>query len=216
MIQQYMTDEEEVRITKEQPGIQKYPLVKPEELIGNFDFELVAANYATNKVVRQRNLLAFANWAAQTPYWNWPGAIEEFSKIFEIRNVYKMIKPEQQVQAEQQQQQQSQAHMMLLEKILETESKSIVAELSRKPGEQGGLDAATKHAMEVQEFLESFLQNSGGVPVEQMHQTPPGMNSDVTSAQPQRAIAGVGTKHSVRSMGQSMRSNGIGIGGNKE
>jgi hypothetical protein len=61
MIQQFMTDKEEVLITKTQtPLIPKWQVIDPEEIIGNYEFNLTAANYATNKTVRQRNLMTFA------------------------------------------------------------------------------------------------------------------------------------------------------------
>lgn len=221
MIQQYTTDEEEVRITRAAPGVDKWPRVTPEQLIGNFDFELVAANYATNKVVRQRNLLAFANWGMQTPYWNAAGALEEFAKVFEVRNYYKLIKPEQQVQMEQQQQLASQAHMMLLQHLLEAESKMLVAEAGRKPGPEGGVDQATQHALQVQKFIEDFLQNSGNIPVEKMTPPPPGaMNSKGkvgkprNPSQPEGAIPGAGNQSAGREVGQSLGANGMGLGGN--
>jgi hypothetical protein len=127
MIQQFLTNEEEVRITDAPVGIEKWPVIHPEDLIGNFSFDLVAANYATNKVVRQRNFLAFANWAAQTPYWNQGEGLREIAKVFEIRNINRIIKTDQQVAIEQQQQMQQQIAMMILEALLQHESKSQLA-----------------------------------------------------------------------------------------
>lgn len=118
MIQQYMTNAEEVRITDAPVGIEKWPVVHPEDLIGNFNFDLVAANYVTNKIVRQRNLLAFANWASQTPYWNVGNGLKEIAKVFEVRNINRLIKSDQQVAIEQQQQMQQQIQMMVLEAML--------------------------------------------------------------------------------------------------
>lgn len=173
LIQQYMTDAEEVRITDAPVGFPKWLTVTPEELIGNFDFELVAANYATNKVVRQRNLLAWANWASQSPYWNQSEGLKELAKVFEIRNLQKLLKSDQQVQMEQNQAQRAQMEMMMVEKLLDTEAKAIVAELARKPGQEGskGIDEATKHGLLVQKYIEDFLQNYGGIPLERS--TPP-------------------------------------------
>lgn len=127
MIQQFMTNEEEVRITDAPVGIEKWPVIHPEELIGNFSFDLVAANYATNKVVRQRNMLAFANWAAQTPYWNQGEGLREIAKIMEIRNINRLIKTDQQVQMEQAAAMQQQVQMMILEALLAHESKFQLA-----------------------------------------------------------------------------------------
>lgn len=145
MIQQFMTNEEEVRITDAPVGIQKWPVIHPEELIGNFSFDLVAANYATNKVVRQRNMLAFANWAAQTPYWNAGEGLKEIAKVFEIRNINRLIKSDQQVAMEQQQQMQQQIAMMVLEALLNHESKTSLehTKASLKPPPAGGAKKKT-------------------------------------------------------------------------
>lgn len=140
MIQQFMTNEEEVRITDAPVGIEKWPVIHPEELIGNFSFDLVAANYATNKVVRQRNMLAFANWAAQTPFWNAGQGLREIAKVFEIRNINRLIKSDQQVAMEQQMQMQQQVQMMILEAMLQHGSKTDLEHTKaslkpKKPGE---------------------------------------------------------------------------------
>jgi hypothetical protein len=218
LLQQYMTDEEEVRITDAPAGVAKWLRVSPQELIGNFDFELVAANYATNKVVRQRNLLAFANWAAQSPYWNQGPGLKEIAKVFEIRNVNSLLKSDQQVQAEQQAAQNAQLHMMLVEKLLDTESKAIIAELSRKPAQEGqaGVDQATKHALLVQGFIEDFLENYGGIPVE--HSTSPMHGEERQSGggrprgmQQEGKIPGAADTNSARSIGQSLGQSGMGL-----
>jgi hypothetical protein len=140
MIQQFVTTPEEVLITKDSPGVPKYWQVKPEELIGAFDFDLVAANYSENKVVRQRNILAFANLAAQSPFLNEYPALIELAKLFEIRNAERMLKTPQQVAMEQQAQLQQQMEMMMFESMLNTESK---ARLSQAKPQSGGKDAKT-------------------------------------------------------------------------
>lgn len=215
LIQQYMTDQEEVRITDAPVGISKWLRVSPEELIGNFDFELVAANYATNKVIRQRNLLAFANWASQSPYWNQRAGLEEFAKVFEIRNAQKLLKPEVQVQMEQAQAARSQAQQLLLTHLLETESKAIVAELARKPGESGGVDQATQHALTVQKFIEDFLM-AGGVPVEgeppRGHGEKPSSGGRPRGMQQEGKIPGGAQTSPVREITQSLGMGGMGLG----
>lgn len=136
MIQQFVTTPEEILITKDQqtPGLPKYYQVKPEELIGAFDFDLVAANYSENKVIRQRNILAFANLAAQSPFLNEYPALLELAKLFEIRNAERMLKTPQQVAMEQQQQQQQQMEMMMFESMLNTESKARLQQSKPIPG----------------------------------------------------------------------------------
>ena len=219
MIQQYTDDQLELQVTDAPPTIAKWPIVRPEELIGNFNFELVAANYASNKIIRQRNILAWVNWASATPYFNWAGAIPELAKIFEIRNIYKMLKPEAQVQQEQAQAMQSQAQLMLLEKLLETESKSIIAELSRKPGKEGetGVDEATKHALIVQKFIEQYLAETGGVPVEAPETGSPRKGKKSVgrprTAQLEGKIPGAGNSSPVRDAAQASGGNAMGLEG---
>ena len=134
MIQQYMTDREEVLITKSQQGpqIPKWQVIDPEQIIGNYEFDLTAANYATNKTVRQRNLMAFAQIAQQTPYWRAGEGLREIAKVLEIRNADDLIKSEQEVQMEQQAAQQEQMQVAFTEKVLDTEAAITVAEAGAK------------------------------------------------------------------------------------
>jgi hypothetical protein len=129
MCQQYLTDQQEVQITKNQaPGFPKWTFIDPADLIGNFDFTLVAANYSTNKEVRQRNFMSFMQIAQQTPYWNQGEGIREAGKLLEIRNVDNLIKPDQQVQQEQAEAQQHQMQMALVSKLVDIEGQIDVAE----------------------------------------------------------------------------------------
>ena len=124
MIQQYVTDPVEIQITDAPPGIAKWPLVHPDELLGNFNFEFAAANYSSNKVLKQRNLLAFANWAAQTPFWNQYEGLKEIAKAFEVRRVQRLLLTPEQVAANQQAQLAQQVQLMIFEAMLNTESKA--------------------------------------------------------------------------------------------
>jgi hypothetical protein len=129
MLQQYMTDQEEVLITKNPtPLIPKWQVIQPEQIIGNYEFNLTAANYATNKTVRQRNLMAFAQIAQATPYWRAGEGLREVGKVLEIQNVNDLIKSDQEVQQEQQAQLHQQMQMQFAEKVLDTESALTVAE----------------------------------------------------------------------------------------
>lgn len=133
MIQQYMTDREEVLITKTPgPMIPKWQIIEPEQIIGNYEFNLTAANYATNKVVRQRNLMTFAQIAMQSPYWKQGDGLREIAKVLEIRNADDLLKSEQEVQMEQQMQQQQQMQTAFAEKVLDTEAAITVAEAGAK------------------------------------------------------------------------------------
>jgi hypothetical protein len=157
MIQQYMTDREEVLITKAQgPQVPKWQVIDPEAIIGNYEFNLTAANYATNKTVRQRNLMTFAQIAQQTPYWRAGEGLREIGKVLEVRNINDLIKSDQEVQMEQQQAQQQQMQMAFAEKVLDTESAIAIAEKSgqikaaqaaHKAGGKGGGSSPPKPAL---------------------------------------------------------------------
>ena len=111
MNQQYLTDEVEVQITDEAAAIPKFAQLTAEELVGNFSFDLVAANYVTNEVVKQRNMLAFANIAGQSSYLNEYEGLRELAKMFKIPNRDRILKTPEQVAQEQQQAQMEQFQM---------------------------------------------------------------------------------------------------------
>lgn len=208
MVQQYITDEIEVQITDGMPVIEKYPRIAPEKLIGQFDFQLVAANYVSNKVVRQRNLLAFANWGSQSPYWEQYGALTEMAKAFEIPNVHKMLKPPQQVAAEQQQAQSSQMQLSLLEKLLDYEGKAMVAEVGKKEPNK-----VTDHGIQVQKYIEAILQQGGvalGAPPPTQGGNKEGRPRGI---QQEGKIPGAGETTPTRDFAQAMGSNAMGLEG---
>lgn len=222
MVQQFMTHAEEVRITDSAAVISKWPLVSPEQLIGDFDFDLVAANYATNKIVRQRNFLAFANWAIKTPYLNVPEFLKETAKIFEVRNLHRLLKSEAQVQSEMEQTQRSQMQLMLLEKLLDFESDALQAELKRPQVSKNdtGLDPMSVRAQKVQEFIEDYMASTAGIPVEAphpsalLHGAQPGRPR--SGMQPEGQLPGAGNTTPARDVGQMLGANGMGLGGNGE
>lgn len=115
-------------------------LVNPKELIGTYKFDIVAANYATSKVVRQRNLMALAKILAESPYVQHPQAERELLKTFEIRHIDKLLKSPEQVQQDQQQQMQMQMmmeqmqHQRDIEKIqVQGQADALVASMSPSP-----------------------------------------------------------------------------------
>lgn len=137
MCQQYMPSEIEIQITgDQQPAIPTFIQLSAEQLIGNFEFELVAANYASNKVVRQRSLLELTQMLAGSPYINQYESIKELAKVFEIRNINKLLYTPQQIQQQQQAQQAQQIEMMIFESMLQTESKARLGQ--SKPVPTGG------------------------------------------------------------------------------
>lgn len=147
MVQQFMSDQQEVMITKAAPEIPKWVTIDPSEIIGNFEFNLVAANYATNKIVRQRNLMAFMQLAQQTPYWRPGEGLREFGKVMEIHNINDLIKSDQEVQMEQQAAMEQQMRMALLEKTVDTEAAVEVAKHKggATPGGKSNAGAPTPH-----------------------------------------------------------------------
>ena len=119
MVQQYLSDQIEVLITDEPPAIPKAVNISPEELIGNFSFDLVAANYVTNEVVKQRNLLAFQNLAVQSPFWNQYEGLKELAKVFKIPNRNRLLKTPEVVAEEQRQQLEQQLQLEQLHDLRE-------------------------------------------------------------------------------------------------
>lgn len=144
MVMQFLTDPEESLITGLPPGIAKYPMVTPEELLGTYEFRLVAGQYATNKAVRQRNLMAFANIASQSPYINHYQGLKELGKVMEIPHMEKLLYTEQQVaqmQAGQQQQEIQMTlfkHLLDMDKLQEEQTRVNIAEKAPGPGQGVG------------------------------------------------------------------------------
>lgn len=138
MVQQYVTDPIEMEITGNPPAIPKLPIVQPEELLGVFGFDIVSANYSTNRFVRQRNLLALSNLLANSPYVNEYEATKELLKVFEIEAPDRFLKPPEQVQAEQQAMIQHGIAEKVLDAVLKTESQSHIAAVRNATKPQGG------------------------------------------------------------------------------
>jgi hypothetical protein len=144
MVQQYVTDPMEFQITGEYPSIKKWITLQPEELIGTLDFDLVAANYASNRVVRQRNLLALFNLASQSPFLNQYEALKELFKAFEVRNTGKLLFTPPQVQMSQMAQQKHEVEMMMMQAMMDTEGKARIAQ--SKPQTTTGKDGRPRKA----------------------------------------------------------------------
>jgi hypothetical protein len=196
MIQQYMSDKEEVLITKTQtPLIPKWQMIDPEEIIGNYEFNLTAANYATNKTVRQRNLMTFAQIAMNSPYWNQGEGLREIAKVLEIRNANDMIKSDQQVQQEQQAAQAAQQQEMFIEKVLDTESAMAVAEQGNKFKAQ-----------------QASARSSGKNPHKPVG-TPKRPEGRPAGANHNPSLAGASDESAVREFSQAMGGNATGLTG---
>lgn len=134
MIQQFITDDVEVMITDAPAGIPKFYAIPADKLIGAFDFDLVAANYATQKVLKQRNLLALAQLAAESPYIDQHSFLTELGKVYEIRNLGKIIKTPEQVAQEQAAAQQHEIQMMIFEAMLQAETQARIGQSKPQTG----------------------------------------------------------------------------------
>ncbi len=125
MIQQFIR--EPFSISNQLDGMPQ--MVHPAELVGSYQYRIVAANYAMNRVIRQRNLMALANILGQSPYVNQYEAQKELLKAFEIQDIRRILKPPQQVQHEQQMAEEKQLQMMLFEHDLKVDKDIKSAEL---------------------------------------------------------------------------------------
>jgi hypothetical protein len=182
MVQQYISDPMEFQITGDNPSIKKWITLTPEELIGTLDFDLVAANYASNRLVRQRNLLALFNLAAQSPFLNQFEALRELFKAFEVRNTAKLLHTPPEVQMMEMQQQKQQINMMMLESMMDVEGKARIAQ--SKPQMGKGPDGRPRKVQfegkipgaglmsHIKDFAQSMGANALGL--EGMGQTPGG------------------------------------------
>jgi hypothetical protein len=135
------------------PGQPQTVTVDPKALIGTYQFNIVAANYATSKIVRQRNLMALAQIMKDNPYINVDVATREMLKTFEIKHIDQLMKSPQQVQQEQQQNMQMQMmqaqmqHQQELEKIqAKGQADALVAANSPSPIGGSGEPIGGEHA----------------------------------------------------------------------
>lgn len=140
MIQQFVDQPWSVQNPKALQGQPQNVMLDPKELIGTYQFDIVAANYATSKVVRQRNLMALAKIIAESPYVNEYNALRELLKTFDIKHIDQLLKSPEQVQQEQQQQMQQtmmqaqMQHQMEIEKIhAQGAADTMVAQASPSP-----------------------------------------------------------------------------------
>ena len=210
MIQQYCSDYVEYQVTDAPPMIPKVGRVALENIIGNYDFDFVGANYATNKVVRQRNMMAFYQIAMQSPYAQQGEFLREIAKVMEVPNASRLLKPDQQVQMEQQQSMQAQQQMMIAEKVLDAEAKMLVAEVGKKHEDD---PSTVAHGREIQEHLEALLVGMGDMP----SATPPPKagrrEGRPATRQPEGNMPGSGLTGPARSQAQSTGMNALGLAG---
>lgn len=221
MIQQFGTDEMEFSITNAPPEIPKWGRVKLEDLLGNYEFDFVGANYATGKVVKQRNLMAYYNLAMQSPYANQGEFLREIARAMEIPYCNRLLKTDQQVSQEAQQNQQSQTMQMILDHLLKFESKAAIEQI-KKPEfmPQGSVPAPTaqvKHGAAIQEEVEQFLADQA----DQLFGTAPGSEPIHPVGRPRQSqfegqIPGGTQQDSERGFAQKMGGNSLGTSGTGE
>lgn len=220
MIQQFGTDELEWSITNAPPGIPKWGHVKLTDLFGDYAFDFVGANYATGKVVKQRNLMAFYNLAMQSPYCMQGEFLREIARSMEIPFAARLLKTDQQVQQDQQAQTQQRQQEELIRELLKIEGK-IVNTQAGKPefmpeGSVMVSDPAQPHAEAVQQQVEFYL---GGAVESLLGQAPPPTVPPIhpvgrpKQAQFEGPIPGGKQQDSMRSFGQDMGPNGTGMAG---
>jgi hypothetical protein len=211
---QFMSDEEEVMITEDNPLIPKYVTVTADQIVGAFQFDLVAANYATNEVVRQRNLMALMQTLEMNPYVDQYAATKLMFKTFKIPEYTSLLKSPQQVQMEQQAAQQQQLQMAIMEHQAELEKIKVQAEArieeaKARNQENGGKPDVSKIGQDITFPLQSgkgkASQSSGGK--EGRPRRP---------MQPEGQIPGAGATSGTRSTAQSMGLNSMGLAGTAE
>ena len=207
MIQQFGDAEMEYEITNAAPEIPKYGRVSLESLIGNYSFDFVGANYATGKIIKQRNLMAFYNIAMQSPYANQGEFLREIARCMEVPYANKLLKSDQQVMQEQAMAQQSSMQQQLLAKLLEIEGKAVVAEVGKKTDNP---DPQIQHGMDVQKTIEEYLQDTADIlvppPTGHMHQGRP------ATSQHEGAIPGGNPGNDMQGFAQAMGANALGTG----
>jgi len=221
MIQQFGTDELEYSITNSNPEIPKFGRVKLADLLGNYEFDFVAANYATGKVVKQRNLMAFYNLAIQSPYAQQGEFLREIARAMEIPFAARLLKTDQQVQQESQSQQQAQFQNELIQHLLKFETKAAVEQIKKPEFMPAGSVAApteqVKHGAAIQDIVENYLADTadqlfgfqpGTEPIR-----PPGREGKPRKSQFEGNIPGGSQQDSERGFAQSMGANSLGTGG---
>ena len=207
MYQQFCTDYVEYQVTNAPPTMPKAGRISIERILGNYSFDFVGANYATNKIIKQRNMMAFLQIAAKTPYANMGEFLRETGKVMEIPNINRLIKPDEQVNQEQQQMVSTQQQAMVMEKLLDTESKAIVAGIAKAEP-----NSVTAHAKQMQLILEDMLGQAGEI------EPPPAKNIHNSEGRPGAPgngspLPGGGVNSQMRSIAQSTGANALGLGG---
>jgi hypothetical protein len=221
MIQQFGSDEMEWSITAAPPGIPKWGRVSLEDLLGNYEFDFVAANYATGKVVKQRNLMAFYNLAMQSPYAMQGEFLREIARCMEIPFAARLLKTDQQVSQEAEQNKSMAYQEELIRELLKIEGKAVVAQAGKpefRPTQSVMIsEPGQPHGEAVQAEIEKYLGQAvesimGGAPAPTVPPIHP--VGQPRSSQFEGPIPGGSETDAERSFGQAMGKNSLGLAGN--
>jgi hypothetical protein len=210
---QFMSDEEEVMITEDNPLIPKYVTVTADQIVGAFQFDLVAANYATNEVVRQRNLMALMQTLEMNPYVDQYAATKLMFKTFKIPEYTSLLKSPQQVQMEQQAAQQQQLQMAIMEHQAELEKIKVGAEAKIEEAKARGQEHPGKPNVDnIGKNITFPLKGSKG----QQAQGGGKEGRPRRPMQPEGQIPGAGATSATRDTAQGMGLNSMGLAGTAE
>jgi hypothetical protein len=211
---QFMSDQEEVMITESNPAIPKYVTVTADQIVGAFQFDLVAANYATNETVRQRNMMALMQTMQENPYVDQYEATKLMFKTFKIPEYTSLLKSPQQVAMEQQAAQQQQMQMMILEHQAELEKIKVGAEAKIEEAKARGQERPGKPNVDnIGKNITFPLQGSKG----SSQQASGGKEGRPRRPmQPEGQIPGAGVTSGTRDTAQSMGLNAMGLAGTVE
>lgn len=203
------------------PGQPPTISVDPKELIGTYQFNIVAANYASSKIVRQRNLMALAQIMKDNPYINVEVATKELLRTFEIKHIDQIMKSQQQVQQDQQQQMQMQLmmqqmqHQQEIEKIqAKGQADAMVAANSPSPIAPGGSPIEPGHVPNSAADKKKKPGGPGGAPAQAAAK---GAGRGPKSGRPAKAqfegkLPGASETTIAKKMGGDIGAAGLGLG----
>lgn len=204
------------------PGQPATVTVDPKALIGTYQFNIVAANYATSKIVRQRNLMALTQIMKDNPFINVEAATRVVLRAFEIPRIDQIMKSPQEVQQEQQQQMQMQLmmqqmqHQQEIEKIqAKGQADAMVAANSPSPIASSGEPLQPGHIANERPDKKKKPGGGGGAPAQVGAGGGPirGPKSGrPAKAQFEGKIPGAGETQLAKKMGGDIGTGGLGLG----
>jgi len=224
MIQQFGTDLMEFSCTNNPPNIPKWGYVPLENLLGNYEFDFVAANYATGKVVKQRNLMAFYNLAMQSPYAKQREFLREIALCMDINSYNRLLKTDEEVQQETSASKNAAYKEMIADHLLKFESKAAIEQI-KKPEFMPATSVPfysqnVEHGKAIQEEVERYLANTydmlfgneaGSEPIHPVSASP--QLGRPRESQFEGTIPGGKQEDHMRGFSQDMGANALGLAG---